>query len=324
LIASLSLVMAAGAASFGPSTWLAYWLAAVGGLGLAMTLGKCIDYGLRTDIDSLPRIGRHSRVVSRAWYRVAIAWLHLIQPLARMHGRVRGLLFQPRAYASTDSENGQRPRPVPSWPDAWRALRVLGGVQLEDSFWSESWIDAESLLARFTNRLRALHAVRLIEIDSGWSTEHDVSVGIGRWGRFTVLVLCEDHGGGKCLHRIASRLRLTVFGGVVAGTIGVALVGVGLRWPSVGAVAAGLCLGLVPFTVWRVARVMAGVRAAIAAVSTQAGMLPMAPAGSADAPGRRTDVPGRLRQARASLREKDPAPRSREETGEATSAASVR
>ena len=51
------------------------------------TIAKNVAYAMRSDVDSLP--GR------RLWYRAMVAYLHFIQPLARLRGRIRGVLSPP-------------------------------------------------------------------------------------------------------------------------------------------------------------------------------------------------------------------------------------
>jgi O-antigen biosynthesis protein len=273
LVFSLSLLLA-GVLSLLSGARVSYGLLAVGAVGVALTLSRCITHSLQTEIDSLPSIGKFPTLTSRIVYRVAIAWLHVIQPLARMHGRIRGILSLPR-ISQTDSAGSQRARPAPSWPDGWRAFRLLTGARLEDCFWSESWADTESLLTRFTDGFRRSRAVQTLEIDHGWSGDRDVSIGIARSLWLTVLALVEDHGAGKCLLRIRIQLRLTALGAALAGAAGLSLLGLGFRGATVGLAAAGLSLGLLFFAVWRVAWATTLVRATVGAVAAEAGMIAM-------------------------------------------------
>ena len=50
---------------------------------------------------------------------------------------------------------------------------------------------------------------RQIELDSGWWEDRDLTIANRTWFRLDVRALVEDHGGGKCLHRVAVRSRLT-------------------------------------------------------------------------------------------------------------------
>ena len=82
-------------------------------VGIAATIAKNVAYALRSDVDSLPG--------SRLWYRAVVAYLHFIQPFARLRGRIRGMLSppevalpvaraadQPRAAAVARAKRGAR------------------------------------------------------------------------------------------------------------------------------------------------------------------------------------------------------------------------
>ena len=77
----------------------AAWLPLVAGiLALLTTLVRCARFARRSDLSGLPRIWYWPHTLSRWCYRAVIAWLHVIQPLARARGRIRGL-SQPEAVA---------------------------------------------------------------------------------------------------------------------------------------------------------------------------------------------------------------------------------
>jgi len=63
-------------AATGQHRWSATLLVGAGLIGAAVTIAKNVNYALRSDVDSLP--GR------RLWYRAMVAYLHFIQPLARL------------------------------------------------------------------------------------------------------------------------------------------------------------------------------------------------------------------------------------------------
>src|SRR5215510_1056057 len=65
-------------------------LAACALMAMIATLVKCLSYGLRSDLQGLPPIGRLSAFASRMVYQLTIAALHFLQPFARMYGRLRG------------------------------------------------------------------------------------------------------------------------------------------------------------------------------------------------------------------------------------------
>ena len=124
------------------------------------TIAKNVAYALRSDVDSLPG--------SRLWYRATVAYLHFIQPFARIRGRIRGVLSPPEvALPAAEPQTSRGPRP--SLGEAWRALLLISGSVTEDRFWSETWTSTERVLAQLTDWLRRSRAVRTIEIDEGWS-----------------------------------------------------------------------------------------------------------------------------------------------------------
>ena len=61
-------------------------------LGWGTTILRCVRFGLRSDLS--PLRGTTTRL-GRVAHRLLIAVLHFIQPLARFHGRVRGMMSPP-------------------------------------------------------------------------------------------------------------------------------------------------------------------------------------------------------------------------------------
>jgi GT2 family glycosyltransferase len=264
-------IVGAGVAATGRHEWAAALLLGTGIIGIALTIAKNITYALRSDVDSLP--GR------ALWYRASVAYLHFIQPLARMRGRIRGLLSPPEvALPHPHRQTSGGPRP--SLKEAWRALLLISGSVTEDRYWSETWTTADRVLAKVTEWLRRSRAVRTIEIDEGWSDDRDVSVFVGRWAWLDVRALVEDHGGGKSLLRVSTHLRPTTFGVFGAILLGGALLiaavyGVALSWPLLGAAAALLILLVSAIAAWRTAQATATVRRGIEQVALSQGMTPM-------------------------------------------------
>ncbi|HEY7790594.1 MAG TPA: glycosyltransferase [Vicinamibacterales bacterium] len=281
---ALSLIMAiAGAVvlGLGGHRWAALLLLGAGVAGITATMAKCTAYALRSEIDSLPPIGRRSRRTSRVIYRTTIGWLHFLQPLARVRGRIRGVLSPPEIASPAPRQTTRRP--APAWRDAARAMHLLAGGVIEDQFWSERWTSGDRLLTRFTSWLRGSRAVRTIEVDDGWSSDRDVAVLVGRWSWMDIRTLVEEHAEGRCLVRLSTHLRPTAFGVVAALAIGASLLasasaGVALRWPTAGAVAAVATLLLLAVAVWRTAQTAAIVRLGIADLCTATGLQPMATA----------------------------------------------
>ncbi len=289
-----------GVALTGQHHWTSYILLGAGVIGVAATVAKNIDYALRSDVDSLSG--------SKIWYRLTVAYLHFIQPLARLHGRIRGVLSPPPVAVPASAPQTSR-GPRPSLAEAWRALLLISGNVTEDRFWSETWTSADRVLARLTDWLRRSRAVRSIEIDEGWSDDRDVSVFVGRWAWVDVRALVEEHAGGNVLVRISTHLRPTTFGFVAAMGIGAALLvgaaspalmhwrlpgSVGaflagatsnsvLFWRTAGTIVSSLAVALIIGVGWRTAQTTAIVRRGIARVTLGAGMVAM-PSSAARAP----------------------------------------
>ncbi len=269
--------------------WAAALLLGAGLIGMAVTIAKDVTYAMRSDVHLLP--GR------RLWYRAVVAYLHFIQPLARVRGRIRGALSPPEV--ALPSERPQTSRgPRPSLAEAWRSLLLISGTVTEDRFWTETWTSTDRVLTQLTDWLRRSRAVRTIEIDEGWSDDRDVSVFIGRWAWLDIRALVEDHGAGKGLLRISMHLRPASFGVVSALGLGVALLvaaatGLALRRPAsialvatahpawfysarlAGAITATSTLALIAFIVWRTAQTTAIVRRAINRVALDHKMIVM-------------------------------------------------
>jgi O-antigen biosynthesis protein len=248
-----------GVTSTGRHRWAATLLIGSGLIGIAFTIAKNVIYAMRSDVYSL---GGH-----RLWYRGMVAYLHFIQPLARVRGRIRGALSPP--VVALPSERPQTSRgPRPSLAEVWRALLLISGTVAEDRFWTETWTSSERVLAQVTSWLRRSHAVHAIEIDEGWSDDRDVSVFVGRWAWLDIRALVEDHGAGKGLLRVSTHLRPASFGVVSALFVGVALLvvaarNVALRRPLSGAITAISTLAIIIFIVWRTAQTTAIVRRAV-------------------------------------------------------------
>ena len=196
-----------GVGGIGGHRWATALLLGTGLVGLAATVAKNVAYALRSEVDSLAR--------QQALVRAMVAFLHFIQPLARLRGRIRGVLSPPEVtLPPTERQTSRGPRPSPG--EAWRALLLISGNVTEDRFWSETWTSADRVLGQLTEWLRRSRSVRTIEIDEGWSDDRDVSIPVGRWAWLDLRALVEDHGAGKSLLRVSTHLRPTTFG-VVSG-----------------------------------------------------------------------------------------------------------
>ena len=267
-------------AAFGPALCLA------GFAGLGVTISKCVQYAFETEIAGLSPPGRVPRWASRLTYRVALAGLHFIQPLARLYGRGRGYFAAPRRRPPgfRQTATGISVGPLPA--GAWRSLGLLTGASLRERFWGERWVNADVLLDRMTDWLRLSRAVGAIEVDEGWRADRDFSVAIGRLIWLDVRAVVEDHGAGRCLLRVATRARATrlggFLGGAVAGCAGIAFGGMIAGWAGAGVLGLALVVGATPFAVWPVLRTAAVVREAIAKVTAESGLTRLSSAAAPD------------------------------------------
>ena len=278
--------------NIGPLTGMdAAWLPLVVGLlALATTLGRCVRYGWRSDLQGLLRVGRWSAAPHRWLYRGLIAWLHLIQPLARARGRFRGL-SQPEAVATQHVTRHPWKTPIPTPRDALSAARLLTPGGVEQSFWSTAWTSHTTLLSELVGVLRASRPAQPVDVDEGWRPDRDLSLAIGRWGWLHVRALVEEHEDGACLFRVRARLRPSFVGTLRGLTLAVLLAaGTGastaLYTPSVGVVVAAAAIAAIAArAAWQATRAAAVLDRALTHVTTTAGLcrLPMPP----DAPARR-------------------------------------
>ena len=269
---SLVLLAAGGVVTgIGSHAWAAALLLATGTVGICSTAAKNISYAWRSDVDSLTG--------HPLWYRMTVAWLHFLQPFARIRGVVRGVLSPPDV-ATPVGPRQTSSGPTPTVREAFRSLLLLGGSVSEDRYWSESWTNTERFLTELTARLQQSRAVRRLDVDEGWTADHDLSVLAGRWAWLDIRALVEEHAQGRALLRVSTYLRPTNIGLVSAVSIGVLLVlaasaGVALRWPLAGILAAVATLSIVGFSLWRTAQATAVVHRSVAAVAAHGGMTRM-------------------------------------------------
>jgi hypothetical protein len=167
---------------------------------------RCVRHAVDSDIRSLSPLPRLSLGQSRLVTRAMIAWLHVIQPLARARGRLRGILSSPEVELAHDHHG-----PVPEWHQIAGVLSALATRCRSLTFWSESWLAREALLTRIVERLRSTRVATALEIDGPWELSRDISLQLGQWGRVDVQLLVEEHERGRVLVRIARRLRVTPF-----------------------------------------------------------------------------------------------------------------
>ena len=268
--------------NLGPLTGMdAAWLPLVAGvLGLLTTLGRCIRYGWRSDLRDLPRVGMSPSQPRRWIYRALIAWLHVIQPLARARGRIRGL-SQPQAVAPQHVTRHPWKTPMSTPGNTLRAARLLTRSGAEQTFWCSEWMAQTTLLTELVGVLRASRPAQRVEVDEGWRPDRDLSLGIGRWGWLHVRTLLEEHEGGACLFRVRARLRPS-FVGTLRGLTLAALLAAGtgasmaLYTPPVGVVVAAVASAAIAVRVaWQATRAAAVLNRALTHVTTASGLHPL-------------------------------------------------
>ena len=116
--------------------------------------------------------------VARLRRRLLTAALHLVQPLARLRGRLNEGLTPWRRHGT--------PRPTPLWP-------------VTTSIWTERWQEQEQRLRTMEAGLRADGACVL---RGGRHTRWDLEVRGGLFGAARLLMGVEEHAGGKQLIRL--------------------------------------------------------------------------------------------------------------------------
>jgi GT2 family glycosyltransferase len=257
--------------------------AAALGLGLALlavTLAKCVSFARRSALHGLAPIAGLAPERSPGRYRAMIAWLHFIQPLARLRGILRGIMNPPDEHAtpaaSVESVWGQgRPKAV----EALGVARLLVGEPLLASYWGESWTSADRVLSDLLKVLRASRAGAL-GVDDGWQHDRDISVALGPWARLDLRALVEEHAYGRVLLRTSMRLRPGAPGLVALAGLALLLAvsaasGIGMRWPLTSLVALGGLAMAGLAGVWRLVVAGVAMQRAVARTAASADMTPL-------------------------------------------------
>ncbi len=177
-----------------------------GVIGLATTFARCVRHAWASDIRAVKPLAGLSPWQSRLATRAMIAWLHVLQPLARAWGQLRGILSSPEFELAHENH-----APAPEWHQVAGVLSALATRRRTLTFWSESWLAREALLTRIVERLRSTRVATALEVDGPWELARDISLQLGQWGRVDVQLLVEEHERGRVLVRIARRLRVTPF-----------------------------------------------------------------------------------------------------------------
>ena len=249
--------------------------------GWAITIARCLQFSARTDLASLGPIGSHAPWRSRLQYRALIAWLHLLQPVARVYGRLRGWASPPDVGDSPHVTGVPWRASAPSLASLLAAVRLQVGGAVEWTFWSETWLAPPTLLSALAASLRAVRPTQRVHVDDGWHPDRDLSLSVGRWGWLHVRTLVEEHERGRCLCRAGARLQPNVQGVVRALLVAAALVtatsaAIALRWPTASLAALALAFGVMVRAAWQATRSLAVLDQALARVGAQQGFVSLA------------------------------------------------
>ncbi|HEX9659394.1 MAG TPA: glycosyltransferase, partial [Rhodothermales bacterium] len=152
---------------------------------LFLAIGAPLVQAVRSAFSA--RLERRGTLSSRLARRSAIAALHLIQPLARLHGRLsHGLTF---------------------WRRRGSPIAKLCTPRV-DSLWSETWRSSYDWLTRLEESIVDRGA---ITFRGGNYDRWDLEVRGGLFGSVRVLMTVEEHGTGKQLLRFRARPILSPF-----------------------------------------------------------------------------------------------------------------
>ncbi|MEM7416502.1 MAG: glycosyltransferase [Gemmatimonadota bacterium] len=258
----------------------AAWLPLIAGtLGGLVTLGKCLRYAWRSDLSGVPTLEGRSKAWTRLRSRLLIARLHLLQPLARFRGRLRGLSGGPRTPAPQHTTRHPWKPAVPTPRTVLASARLLVGASVERSYWSESWVSHSALLTELVGELRAARPAQVVDVDEGWQPDRDLSVAVGRWGWLHARSVVEEHEKGASLLRIRTRLRPSMVGTVRGTTLAVAVAGgasasIFIYDLSVTLLVSTLAIaGIGARTAWQAIRASTVLDQALARVTAAAGMV---------------------------------------------------
>ena len=177
------------------------WLLLPALFGLSATIWQCVAQSLATNIEGLPRIKQENSDVGLSRieclkYRVLIAWLHFIQPLARLRGRIKGL-FQQDQLSEGDQELLKTAPPL-SLKDSFRLLFS----SFSATYWDTRYTD----LTQYLQTFRA-HCHSFAQVDDGWQQDFDLRVQAGYFCAINIKVTAEDHGGLNRLFRVGFELQ---------------------------------------------------------------------------------------------------------------------
>jgi len=222
------------------SALLSPWLLMLFGLMLGATIAGCLVHAWATKIDDLCAANSKLKTENLK-FRLMIAWLHYLQPWARVRGRVKGYFG-----SSHLSGEGARLLEDAPWLPLSDALRLLFH-RLDATYWDVHY----TLLDDFLRQLKSTSEAALspVRCDDGWQQEYDLHVRAGHTYSIRIKLTAEDHGGLKRLFRVRFtlhrpwRLIATLLAAVVL--LGYTLHAAHMPWAAPIASAAGLATVLI-------------------------------------------------------------------------------
>jgi hypothetical protein len=236
---------------------------AIGALGLGASIARAAQFAAAAEFPAA--------TISQ---RFLVGWLHILQPLARLRGRVRGRCAAPSDLTASAASTTVKPLPA-----VGRALALTVGVRLERRFWTESWTSLPAWLDQLVTALRRQRGAGRVDIDEGWAERWDVALPICGFARLETRAIVEEHARGACLVRASTRVRPTAVGlaalGGLAGGIAVAMLleRAGNNAGSLAAVV--ICALTIGWALRRIAHASARMAAAVDHVAAAGGLLPL-------------------------------------------------
>ncbi len=203
-------------------------------LALGAVLVRAVRGAARARFATAPSSRRE-----RLRMRGLTALLHVLQPAARLHGRLR---------------HGLKPRPARGKPSLrWSAWRTW-------AFWSERWSDPPTRLLDLERRLRAAGATT---VRGGDFDRWDLEARVGVLAAARLLLAVEDHPGGAQLVRLRAVPRLPLPAAATAALfVAFAIVALLDHEPVVAAGLASLGAALLAFLAIETAALAGAVAAA--------------------------------------------------------------
>src|SRR5262249_9859269 len=134
---------------------LIHWLLPVAAIGLGATLWRCFAHAFET-----PAMSPSSLNTSRLRFILTIAWLHYIQPWARIRGRIKGYLAP-----SYQSAEGRGLLESAGWLRPLDTLKLIFR-RLDTTYWDVHYTSVDSFLAALKSGYEV--ALSPVRCDDGW------------------------------------------------------------------------------------------------------------------------------------------------------------